>query len=188
MSSCASHCMLPGPPPETDADEAHALLDQPAREQAAAAVVVRRLLCRCRTSQRVASVSFERSKTAGRFGLHLEREVVGVDARFEFGVVRLSYRLRSSPLIRPSVLRRWSSDDALRQIEVQHRLRARTEHRRLIDRRQEAVGVHRLAGFERALRIGHHDVGRQRIAFPRQARKSPTNPCSGTGMMRPVNN
>ena len=56
----------------------------------------------------------------------------------------LSARMRSM------VLRRSSSDDALRQIEIQHRLVARPQHRRLIHRRQEAVLVHRHAGFLRA--------------------------------------
>ena len=63
--------------------------------------------------------------------------------------------------------------DALRQIEIQHRPVAGAEHRRLIDRRQEAVRVHRRAGFQRALRIGHHDVGRQRLGFRSQAVNHP---------------
>ena len=104
MSSCASHCMLPGPPPRDHADEAHALLDQPPRQQAAPAVVVGRLLADAVQLERLRRFLGE-VEHRRRFGLHLEGQVVGVDARRELLVARLAGSLRSDPRISPSVLR-----------------------------------------------------------------------------------
>ena len=87
-----------------------------------------------------------------------------------------------------SVRRRWSAGDARGQVEVQHRPVAGAEHRRLVDGRQEAVRVHRLARLQRPLRVGHHDVGRAAIGSPTRGRRGPTSPCSGNpATTRPVN-
>ena len=80
-----------------------------------------------------------------------------------------------SERIRSIVLRRSASDYALRQIQIQHRLVARPQHRRLIHRRQEAVLVHRQAGLLRAVRIRHHHVGRQRFRLRAQPVHDPTS-------------
>ena len=69
------------------ADEAHALLDQPPRQQAAPAVVVGRLLADAVQVERLLRLAGE-VEDLGRLGLHLERQIVGVDARGEFVVVR----------------------------------------------------------------------------------------------------
>ena len=65
MSLWASHCMLPGPPPETTHDEPHALLDQLAGQQAAAAVVVRSARCRRRTGRASPAFRRDRSRISG---------------------------------------------------------------------------------------------------------------------------
>ena len=58
--------------------------------------------------------------------------------------------------------------NASRQVEVQDRLVARLEHRRLVHGRQEAVRIHRLTAFEGAVGVRHDDVGRQRFALGSQ--------------------
>ena len=88
MSSCASHCRLPGPPPETTTHEAHALLDQPAGQQTAAAVVVGVRLADAVQIQRLLWFG-GKIENRRRFGLHFESEVVGVHARGELRIVRL---------------------------------------------------------------------------------------------------
>ena len=93
MSLWASHCMLPGPPPETTHDEPHAVLDQPPRQQAAPAVVVGRLACRRRRGRASPAVSPRQVEDLGRLGLHPEGQVVGVDAGGELLVVRVERRL-----------------------------------------------------------------------------------------------
>ncbi len=50
---------------------------------------------------------------------------------------------------------------------------AAAKDRRLIDRRQKAVQVHRLPAFKRSRRIGHDDIPRQRLAFRTQAINNP---------------
>ena len=50
-----------------------------------------------------------------------------------------------------------------------------TEHRRLVDRGEEAVLVHRQAGLLRAVRIRHDDICRQRLRFRAKAVHDPAS-------------
>ena len=92
MSSWASHCRLPAPAAGDDADEPHAVLDQPPRQQAAAAVVVGRLAADAVEVERLLGLAGE-VEDLGRLGLHLEGQVVGVDPGGEFLVGRVERRL-----------------------------------------------------------------------------------------------
>src|SRR5262245_50601683 len=62
-----------------DHDETYALLDEPAREQTASAVVVGRLRADAVELEGLATFARDVEKSR-RFGLHLERQVVGTDA------------------------------------------------------------------------------------------------------------
>ena len=154
-----------------DADEPHAVFDELAGEQAAATVVVRRFRVDPIEVSRFLRLAREVQNLLG-LDLHAEGHVVGIDPRVEFfivggerGLVQIANQLqRLSPLARI---------DMGGQVEIQHGPLAGAEHRRLIDRRKKAVRVHRLARFQRPLRIGHHDVGRKRTAFDSETIQHP---------------
>src|SRR5262249_47301056 len=59
------------------------------------------------------------------------------------------------------------------QIQIEYRLLARAKDAWLIDRRKKRIRVDRLSGFDRAARIGHHDVARKRLALRAQAVQHP---------------
>ena len=149
MSSCASHCRLPGPPPETTTHEANALFDQPAGQQTAASVVVGLRLADAVQIQRLLRFG-AKIENRRRFGLHFESEIVGVHTRRELGIVRPHVGFVQIADQVDGVCRRSVSETPVGRSRLQHRPLAGAEHRRLIDGRQKAVGVHRLAGFERA--------------------------------------
>ena len=66
-------------------------------------------------------------------------------------------------------------------IQVEDRAITRPEHGGLIDGRKKAIGVHRLAGFDRAPRVGHHDVRRERPALRPEAVEDPRPDTRETG-------
>ena len=130
-----------------DADEAHAFLHQAAREQTAAAVIVGRRLADAVQCSSVFGGSSDEVEDGGRLGLHLEREIVGVDSGLQFVVAGSRCRLiQVADQVEGLVPIRTSRRP--REVEIEHRPPAGPEHRRLVDGRQKAVAVHRLAGFQ----------------------------------------
>ena len=106
----------------------------------------------------VASRLLRKIEDRGRFGLHLESQIVGVDARRELRIVRGPCEASFSPSNQAERFAALLERDALRADRDSAPASRRPHHCRLIDRGQKTVGVHRLARFERALRIGHHDI------------------------------
>jgi len=132
MSSCASLAKFPGANhPETPRirSRTHLFRRRAARQQTAAAIIVGGFF--------TDAVHFERGRRlvrevedGGRLGLHLEGQIVGVDARGKFGIARLHLRLiqiadqaEGFAAVPPRGSRG--------QAEIEHRLAARTEHRGL---------------------------------------------------------
>ena len=159
MSLWASHWRLPGAAAGDHRDEAHAFFDQPAGQQAAAGVVVGRL-----DAYAVEVESFlgfvrdvERRR---RLGLHLERQIVTADAGVELIVPGFRRGFVERPDQGDGFLAVFAGD-ARGQIQVEHGAVSGAESRGLIDGGEKTVHVHRLSGFERAVGVGHDDVGRQ---------------------------
>ena len=172
MSLWASHCRLPGPPPETTQTNRTPCSTSLPRQQAAPAVVVRRLGADAVEVERLLRLA-RQVEDLGRLGLHLERQVVGVDPGGELLVGRVERRLVQLADQLQASRRRRSGVTPGGQVEVEHGPVAGPEHRRLVDRRQEAVAC-TSAGPPRApLRVGHHHVGRQRLALRAQAVEDP---------------
>ena len=170
---------LAGAAAGNDGDKAHALLDEFPREQTAAAVVVGRSCAHPVESQRL--LRFARKiEHVGRLGLHAKREIVGIHARGKF-LVEWIGRGAVEPLDEIERAAALGGRDTRRQTEVEHGLGAGAEHRRLINRGQEPLRIHRLAGGQRAVRIGHDNVGRQRVGFRAESIGDPRAHARRTG-------
>ena len=150
------------------------MLHQPPRQQTPPPVVVRLRLAHAVHLQRLLRL-LRKVEHLRRLRLHLERRIVRRNPRRELRVLARQIRFVQLPdqvdRLPPPVQR-----NALRQFQIQHRLLPRPQHRRLIHRRQEAVHVHRLPRLQRAVRIRHHHVRRQRLRLRAQARTPPSSP------------
>ena len=95
-----------------------------------------------------------------------------MDPRVEFfirrtkrGPIQIADKVLGSPSLRES--------HAFGKVQIKHRPIARAEHGGLKHGWEKAIGVHRLAGFQGALRIRNDNRGGKRIAFRAESVRDP---------------
>ncbi len=104
--------------------------------------------------------------------MHAKRQVISPDPGFEFqvGLLHRGHVEIADQFQCPAAFGR---RHAFGQFQIEHGLFAGTQHGRLIDRRQEAVQIHGLPGFQGSQGIGHDDIGRKGIGLGPQTINRP---------------
>ena len=144
-----------------DLHVAHAALDEPAGDEAAAGVVVALLAADAVEFEHVLRFGGDVEGLLGR-QLHAAGKFVALDARLQVGLARMVGRVfgvQRAEEFHLAFLRLALERGG--RVEVEDVRRGGADERALVDRRQPAVSPMLVGEGRQAVRMTHHDVGRQ---------------------------